>query len=211
VRIGVLPTGDTAVRAAHSLAAHPGVESVVVIGPAQSTSFPVKASAKGCDLLIGSGDRAPGEAERHGLPLVWDGVANESGTAVWGASPEGMTLALMSETGDPDLVATAIPDGVPGAGQRIVFPSPVGPLDGIDVDYAGHGMKIARSENGFTACYVRSRERSVTIVDDSRFLAGVALAAGVAAFGAEPQPVWDGAIDYLRAAIDMGLVMGESG
>ncbi len=41
MRIGLLVTGDTSVRAAHSLQAHPGVDEVVVIGPAQSKSFEV--------------------------------------------------------------------------------------------------------------------------------------------------------------------------
>jgi hypothetical protein len=52
------------------------------------------------------------------------------------------------------------------------------------------------------------------IVDDHQFLEGVALAAAaVAALEGEPlagpTPVWTRAEAYLRAAVDMGLVIAE--
>jgi hypothetical protein len=211
MRVGVLPTGDVAVRAAHSLAAHPGIDSVVVIGPAQSTSFPVKPDARGCDILIGTGDRAPALAARHEIGLVWDGDRAVPGVAVWGASPEGLTIALMSETEEPTLVAVAHPAAGSGNGMLVSFPAPIGALETSSRDYDGIHLASARSENGYSVCYVRSATRALTIVDDSRFLSGVALAAGIGALDGEPGPVWESANRYLHTAIDMGLVMGGSG
>lgn len=210
MKIGVLPTGDVAVRAAHTLAAQPGIDAVVVIGPAQSTSFPVKPDARGCDFLIGTGERAPDLAERHGVSLVWDGDRAVPGVAVWGASPEGLTIALMSENEEPTLVAVAHPEAGSGEGMLVSFPGPVGALETTSRDYDGIHLAVARSQNGYSACYVRSAVRALTIVDDSRFLSGVALAAGVAALNGEPGPVWRSANRYLHTAIEMGLVMGES-
>jgi hypothetical protein len=49
------------------------------------------------------------------------------------------------------------------------------------------------------------------VVDHGGFLSGVALAAGIAALDGGDNPVWDAALSYLEAAIEMGLVMAESG
>ena len=70
MKIGVLVTGDTAVRAAHSLSADPSVDQVVVIGPATSKSFEVVETAQTCDYLIGTGREAPKLASQHGVPLI---------------------------------------------------------------------------------------------------------------------------------------------
>jgi hypothetical protein len=49
----------------------------------------------------------------------------------------------------------------------------------------------------------------VTVVDHGGFLAGVALAAGVAVTNGTGDPVWSDALPYLEAATEMGLVMAE--
>ena len=209
MRIGVLVTGDVAVRAAHSLTAHPEVDEVVVIGPARSKSFEVVDSAQGCDFLIGSGPDAPKHASKHGVPLVWDGETPADGTRVWGASPQGLTLAMASRESDPRLVAVAHPSLDGGNDHRARFPEPIGRLDVADATYAGQHLATAKSPNEFAACLAIGADRRVTIIDDGLFLSGIALAAAVGVTSEEPQPVWHSALPYLQAAARMGLVMAE--
>jgi len=209
VRVGVLATGDTAVRAAHSLAAHPVVDDVVVIGPAKSKNFKVVETADECDLLVGAGAKAPAAARRLGAPLVWDGESAASGVSVWGASPQGLTLALASRETDPRLVALAHPAVRKGSDHKARFPDPLGKLETADSVYGDRHLAVARSPNQFAACLAIGADRRVTIVDDGAFLSGVALGAGVAAVGESPKPVWAAALAYLRTATEMGLVMAE--
>lgn len=212
MRIGLLVTGDNSVRAAHSLQAHPGIEEVVVIGPAKSKSFEVVESAEGCDYLVGSGLSAPGLAVKHKVPLVWDGDEPAEGVAVWGASPVGLAIALAAREPDPRLVAVAHPAIAGNGSTRTTrFPDPVGRLGVRDVQVSGRPVALARSSNEFAACLAVGAGRRVTVVDDGSFLSGVALAAGVAAIGDTPAPVWERALPYLEAATEMGLVMAESG
>jgi hypothetical protein len=212
VKIGLLVTGDTSVRAAHSLQAHPGVDEVVVIGPAKSKSFEVVDTAEGCDYLVGSGSSAPGLASKHGVPLVWDGDEPAEGVAVWGASPVGLAIALATREPDPRLVAVAHPaiDGN-GSTRTTRFPDPVGRLGVRDVQVGGRPVALAASTNEFAACLAVGASRRVTVVDDGDFLSGVALAAGVAVANDTPAPVWERALPYLEAVTEMGLVMAESG
>lgn len=199
-------TGDVAVRAAHSLSAHPTVEEVVVIGPAKSKNFKVVDTAEGCDLLIGTGASAPEQAARLGVPLIWDGESAADGVAVWGANPSGLTLALAARETDPQLVAIAQPGAAGGSDHVARFPDPIGVLDVADTTYAGQRLAVGRSPNDFCACLAVGAARKVTIVDDGAFLAGIALAAGIAV---EAGPVWDSALPYLQTAMAMGLVMAE--
>jgi hypothetical protein len=212
VKIGLLVTGDTSVRAAHSLQAHPGVDEVVVIGPAKSKSFEVVDTAEGCDYLVGSGSSAPGLASKQGVPLVWDGDEPAEGVAVWGASPVGLAIALATREPDPRLVAVAHPaiDG-DGSTRTTRFPDPVGRLGVRDVQVGGRPVALAASTNEFAACLAVGASRRVTVVDDGDFLSGVALAAGVAVAEDTPAPVWERALPYLEAVTEMGLVMAESG
>ena len=210
MRIGVLVTGDIAVRAAHSLSTHPEVDEVVVIGPARSRSFEVVDDAEGCDYLIGSGDEAPGIASQHQVPLLWDGETNERGVAVWGASPQGLTLALASRETDPRLVALAHPSLDGGKDHRARFPDPIGRIDVADAVYSGHRIGLGQSPNEFAACLAIGANRRVTIIDSGLFLSGVALAAAIAATGADPGPVWETALPYLEATTELGLVMAEN-
>jgi hypothetical protein len=209
VKIGVLVTGDTAVRAAHSLSGHPSVEEVVVIGPAKSKSFKVVDSAEECDFLIGTGPDAPKRARTHNVPLLWDGDSAADGVAVWGANPRGMTLALASRESDPRLVAVAHPDLDEGPDHHARFPDPLGKLNVHDTTYGGQRLGEAKSPNEFAACLAIGTDRRVTIIDDAAFMSGIALAASVDIAKGAPKPVWEDALPYLKAATGMGLVMAE--
>ena len=210
MRIGLLVTGDTAVRAAHSLSAHPVIDQVVVIGPATSTSFDVVPDASGCDLVVGHGPHAPEQARRHGVPLIWDGEDPEEGVAVWGASPQGLTLALADRESDPHLVALAHPNLPPGRDHRARFPQPLGPLGVVDGLYAGRRVAMGRAPGTLAACLAQGAHRRVTIIDEAPFLSGVALAAAVGVVDGSPHPVWHDALTYLQTATEMGLVMAET-
>ncbi|MGD2060717.1 MAG: hypothetical protein PVF87_07630 [Acidimicrobiia bacterium] len=183
-----------------------------MIGPATSKSFEVVDSAESCDYLVGSGPTAPGLARQKGRPLIWDGDQAENGVAVWGASPVGVAIALASREPDPRLVAVAHP-GIDsnGSTRTTRFPDPVGRLGVRDEQVGGRPIALARSNNEFAACLAVGAGRRVTVVDHGDFLSGVALAAGIAAVGETPAPVWERALPYLEAATEMGLVMAESG
>jgi hypothetical protein len=194
------------VRAAHSLAAHPDVE-VVVIGPATSKTYRVVADADECDLLVGTGPEAPGRAAELGVGLVWDGDTAERGVHVFGAAPEGLALAMAARETDLQLVAVAYPWAEAREGRTARLPRPVGKVTLHDTKFGGRPIAIGPSTNSYAAALTSGVERRVTIVDDGAFLAGVALAAGTAVnIGGA---VWDDALTYLRAATEMGLVMAE--
>jgi len=210
VKVGLLVTGDTSVRAAHSLQALSSISEVVVIGPATSKSFRVVDTAEGCDYLVGSGLDAPDQARRHGKPLIWDGHNRAENVAVWGASPVGLAIALASREPDLRLVAVAHPDIDDARTTRTTrFPYPVGRLGVRDEQIGGHPVAVAHSPSEFAACLAVGAERKVTVVDDAAFLSGVALAAGLAAVTGSG-PIWDAALPYLETATEMGLVMAES-
>jgi hypothetical protein len=185
------------------------VDEVVVIGPAKSKSFKVVKSATGCDFLIGSGPDAPKRASEHAVPLLWDGETPAIGTHVWGASPQGLTLAMASRESDPRLVAVAHPSLDGGRDHRARFPDPIGRLDVADTTYAGQRLATARSPNEFAACLAIGADRRVTIIDDGLFISGIALAATIAVVSEGPAPVWQTALPYLQAATSLGLVMAE--
>jgi hypothetical protein len=211
VRVGLLVTGDTSVRAAHALQAHPGVDEVVVIGPAKSKSFEVVGTAEGCDYLVGSGPTAPGLARRHQVRLIWDGEDAGDGIAVWGASPIGIAIALADREPDPRLVAVAHPDiDGRGATRSTRFPDPVGRVEVRDEQFGGRPIALAHSPNEFAACLAVGAGRRVAVVDHGAFMAGVALAAGIAAADGTEAAVWETALPYLETAAEMGLVMAES-
>ncbi len=211
MRVGLLVTGDTSVRAAHSLQAHPGIDEVVVVGPAKSKSFRVVDSAEGCDVLLGTGSTAPDLARRNGVPLVWDGDHTEEGIAVWAASPQGLAISLASRESDPQLVAVAHPMiQVDTTDRTTRFPDPIGRVGVGEAIVGDRPIAIAHSPNDFAACLAVGAARRVTIVDHGAFMSGIALAAGVAALDNASHPVWDSALSYLEAVTEMGLVMAES-
>lgn len=207
--VGVLVTGENAVRAAHSLAAHPGVGEVVVVGPANSRNYRVITDVEECDLLLGSGPEAPARARSLGRPLVWDGPGSEEGVGVWGASPVGLALALAMRETAPGLVAVAHPGLEEGRDDRAVFPRPVGKVAVSEIVVAGRTVTAGRPGGSYGAVVVGSPQRSVTVVDDAKFMAGVTLAAGAMVLDGTARPVWDEALPYLEAAIAMGLVMAS--
>ena len=210
MRLGLLVTGDISVRAAHSLAAQPTVDEVVVIGPARSKNFVVVDSASDCDFLVGSGDTAIRKAKSLGVPLIWDGDSAKRGVSVWGANPKGLTFALADREEDPRLVAIAHPDVELSDGPSIRFPDPIGRLAAHNGTYQGRPLATGRSTTDYAACLVESAERRVTIIDDAGFMSGVALAAAIeVAIDGTEGPVWESSLSYLQAATDMGLVMAE--
>lgn len=182
---------------------------MVVVGPARSKSFDVVDTAEMCDLLVGSGPAAPKQARSHQKPLLWDGESRRDGVRVWGASPQGLTLALASRESDPRLVAVAHPNAESGSDHRARFPDPIGSLDVADTTYDGNRLATATSPGDFAACLAIGADRRVTIIDDGDFLSGIALAAAVAVADGSPKPVWADALTYLQAATQMGLVMAE--
>ena len=211
MRVGLLVTGDTAVRSAHSLQAHPGVDEVVVVGPARSKSFEVVPTAEDCDYLVGHGAAAPELARKHGVPLIWDGAEPGDGVAVWGASPTGLAIALASREADPRLVAVAHPEFDDKGGDRTTrFPEPIGRVGVVDSSLGGRPVALAGSPNDFAACLAVGATRRVAVVDHGAFMSGVALAAGIAVANGPVRPVWEDALPYLEAVTEMGLVMAES-
>lgn len=208
--VGVLVSGRLSVRTAETLAAQNSIDEVVVLAPATSSTFRVVADAGECDLLVGSGSEAPATASAVGRPLVWDGDHPADGVVVYGASPQGLALAVAARESDPQLVAIAHPGTPGGRHQRVRFPDPVGRLGVFDGLYADRRVATAESPNPFAAVLTNGVARRVAIVDDAEFLSAVALAAGVAVVGDQTAPVWESALDYLTAAVEMGLVMAEA-
>lgn len=209
MRVGVLVSGDTSVRAAHSLSAHETVDDVVVVGPARSRTFRVVPDAAECDLLVGVGADAPSRARGLGVPLVWDGDNPEQGVAVWGASPVGLALALAAREPDPRIVAVAHPDLDEGSEHQVRFPDPIGSAKVADATFGGRHVALAKSPDRFAACLAVGAERRVALVDDGAFMSGIALAAGVDLVADSPLAVWEDALVYLQTAAAMGLVMAE--
>lgn len=209
MKVGVLVSGDTAVRAAHCLSAHGTVEEVLVVGPARSRSFRVVPDASECDFLIGSGAEAPDRARKLGVPLLWDGDTPAEGIAVWGASPVGLALALAAREPDPRIVAVAHPDLEEGFDHQVRFPDPVGPAKVADATFGGKHVALAHSPHRFAACLAVGSERRVAIVDDGAFMSGIALAAAIDVLDENPAAVWDYALVYLQTAAAMGLVMAD--
>jgi hypothetical protein len=128
---------------------------------------------------------------------------------VYGASPQGLALAVASRESDPQLVAVAHRALAGGDDHRGRFPGPVGRVGLRDTTFGGRRVAVGQSPNEFAAALAVGARRRVTIVDDGAFLSGVALAAGVAVLSEEPTAVWDDALAYLQRAIEMGLVMAE--
>lgn len=207
--VGVIISDETSIRAAQSLAAHPGVDEVVVFSPATSKAFRVVQNASGVDYAFGTGPVAPERARRLEVPLIWDGEAAEDGVVVHGASARGLALAVAARESDPQLVAVAHPDLEGGNHQKIRFPDPVGRRPARDDLYSGRRVATAHSDNQFAAVLTNGVARRVAIVDDASFMDGIALAAAIGAIDDEPVAVWDSALAYLRTATEMGLTMAE--
>ena len=211
VRVGVLiGGGDHSVRAAHSLAADPLADLVVVVGPAKSHSFKVVDDPSGLDFLVGSGPAAPARAREFGLPLVWDGDHSVEGVGIWGASVAGLAAAMASRERKVEIAAAAHPDHAPGGGESVRFARPVGATQVDSLDLGAYTVLVGKSYNDYAACMISAKKRRLTILDRAGFLSGIALAAGAALWAGTPRAVWDAGLTYLETATGMGLVMAEA-
>lgn len=197
-------------RAAQSLAVHPGIEAVALLGPTKSPHFPTVETPAGWDLIVGL-EGAAAAGVRHDLPVaVVAELDDQPGISL--GSPVGLALALAVGVDGIRTVAVAIPGA--GAGEtQVVFPSPIDSRQAEVEIIDGHDVLVARGEGTLAAALALGEQRHRVIVDDSSFLGGVALAAAaVAALAAPldgPTPVWTRADTYLRACAEMGLVIGE--
>lgn len=210
MRVVVAVDGETTTRAAHSLSTHPGVDEVVLLGPATSAHFDTVRSVSGFDAVVGT-EKAAVPASKAGLPAV---VTGEMGTGIGisGASVEGLALALAVGVEAVHSLAIAIP-GDPDGDESVTFPSPIDERPARRRRYDGHQLHVAYGSDELAAAMVLGETRHRVVVDHPLFMAGIALAAGVGVLleapVAEPTPVWTRAEPYLRAAVDMGLVIGE--
>lgn len=205
----VVVDGEVTMRAAHTLSAHPGIESVSLLAPARSDHFDTVDHAADGSVVMGT-DGAVEVAETARAP-----VATTEHTAVArglsGAGITGLALALAVGVEGVDTVAVAAP-GHPTGERRIVFPSPIDSLAVDEEVVDGHRLLIGGGSDPLGAAMVSGTRRHRVIVDDHRFMSGIALAAAAvlaAPNGTNGSPVWTRAEDYLRVAVEMGLVIGE--
>lgn len=199
--------GEAFKRAAFSLATHPGITEVAVLAPATSKHFRVVDGPHGYDVVVGRWKSPQG----HGLPTV---VPDEDldTYGIYGGSLFGLVLALAVGLNGVDTMAAALPGDTAGD-TTIVFPSPIDGRSATLERFGGHPIQVARGESPLGAAMVTSPSRHRVIVDNHAFLEGIALAAAAALLATgvsdTPTPVWTMAEPYLRAAVDMGLVIGE--
>ena len=200
----VAAEGEATRRAALSLSTHPDVE-VALLGPTTSSQFPVVDSAIGYDAVVGS-ERAAIEA---GIPAVVPG-ALERHFGVEHCSIAGLALALAADLEGVGTVAVAVP-GAGGGDQEVTFPSPIDSRRARAESFSGRTVFVADSPDDAAAALALGQDRHRVILDDHRFMEGVALAAGVGVLlaGYESGPVWRHAPAYLQTATEMGLVIGE--
>ncbi|MGA7270440.1 MAG: hypothetical protein WB239_05140 [Acidimicrobiia bacterium] len=209
-RVLVAVEGEVTMRAAHSLAAQPGIDQISLLAPARSASFPTVERATGYDLVVGRGVAAE-VGVKEGIPAVVEGTLGEQ-PGVYHASLRGLAMALAVGVEGVDIVAVALP-GEPQGRRQLVFPSPIDARNAVEERMDGHELSVANGTGPLAAAMVLGGDRHRVIIDDHHFMAGIALAAAAAVALAdppqEPEPVWTRAVDYLRVAADMGLVIGE--
>ncbi len=197
-------------RAAQSLAVHSGIDGVAVLAPAKSNHFPTTDTVEGWDLVMGS-ERAVGAGRKHGVPVAVTGAVDAHAGVSLG-SPVGLALALAVGVEGIETLAVAVP-GEPGGDLPVVFPSPIDSRASVAERFDGHEVRVARGDGPLAAVMVLGAERHRVVLDDHSFLAGIALAAAaVVALEVEPAtatPAWSHSEIYLRAAVEMGLVIGE--
>lgn len=207
MRVVVAAESEATRRAALSLSTHPDVE-VALLAPTTSSQFAVVDSAVGYDAVVG-GERAVRAAAEADVPAVVPG-ALQGHQGIEHCSIPGLALALAADLESPGTVAVAIP-GHGGGDETIVFPSPIDSRRAHPETLTGRTLFIADSPENVSAAMALGRDRHLVILDDYRFMEGIALAAGVGPLlaGFEHGPVWEHAAAYLQAATEMGLVIGE--
>ena len=206
----IVVDGEVTVRAAHSLSAHPGVSSIALLAPARSSHFPTVEDPDGFDVVVGTDG-----ARRVGIDTGGTVATTEPGLStpgLSGATVAGLALALAVGVDDLEEVAVALP-GQPAGDRRVVFPSPIDGRMAVSDSMDGHTLLVAEGPGPLGAALVSGGARQRVIVDDHAFLSAVALAAAAGVIVedgmTESAPVWTRAQDYLRVAVEMGLVVGE--
>lgn len=211
MRALVAVEGESTTRAAHSLSDHPAIDAVALLAPATSGSFETVDTAAGFDVVVGR--RVAAEtAHQAGLPAVVVDTLDAGAVGVYGASLKGLALALAAGMSGSPLVAVAV-EGDPGGDRPLLFPSPIDSRAATAEDLDGHRLWVAPGPGPLQAAMAQGPHRHRVVLDDSRFLEAIALAAGVGVLLEEmvggPVPVWERASSYLRTAAEMGLVIGE--
>lgn len=209
-RVVIAVDGEVTLRAAQSLAVHPGVDEVAVLSPAENTHFATVETPDGFDLVVGT-NRAAAVAAEADLPVAVTGELDDQ-AGVFLGSLSGLALALAVGVDDVETVAVARP-GEAGGDVSLVFPSPIDSRRAKVSRVDGHELHVAGGDGPLGAAMVLGGNRHRVIVDDHAFMAGIALAGAAVVALAHPVdraiPVWTRATDYLRAVAEMGLVIGE--
>lgn len=209
MRVAVAVEGDVTTRAAQSLSTHPDVE-VVLLAPATSTQFKVVETPDGCAAVFGA-DKASRTAAEAGLPSVLTNDTDDRSGLRW-ASIEGLALALAADMDDLHTVAIAVPADAGGT-DTVVFPSPIDGRSAEERQMGGRSIFVAGVDGPLASALAFGLNRHRVVMDDHRFMEAIALAAGVGILMedgiAGSVPVWERSGPYLRAATDMGLVIGE--
>lgn len=201
MRVLVNLDGPHGRRVASLLADSPDVEAVAMYGRAVS-EVPMAEDPADWDVLVGepldewSSLRVSAE---HG-PV--DGGVSDANTT-------GLALAVAAFHRGAELVGVTA-DGEVGE-VEVRFPPPLGSRGGVEVDATGlpteRLVKVGVID-GLGGFLVQTKNERLALVDDSRFLDAITLAAAV---GLPPGPVWEHAEEYLQRAEKLGLVVAESG
>lgn len=209
MRIAVAVEGEVTTRAAQSLSAHPDVE-VVLLAPAKSSQFEVVDTPQGCAAVFGAGT-AVRVAAASRLPAVTTSRLEGQPGVAW-ASIQGLAVALASDLDRIQRIAAALP-GEPDGEETVVFPSPIDGRQAVEEKVDSRSLLMGRGEGSLASALALGGERHRVIMDDHRFMEAVALAAGVGILTEDELtgtvPVWERSRPYLRAAAEMGLVIGE--
>jgi hypothetical protein len=211
MRVLVAVDGESTTRAAQSLADHPGIETVALLAPASSRNFETVTSADGFDVVVGKAVAAE-TAQRAGLPAVVEGELPDGSRGVYGASIQGLAIALSKDLSDSPLAAVAL-EGEEDGDRTVMFPSPIDSRPATEETFAGHSLLVARGEGPLQAAIALGGDRHRVVMDQARFMEGIALAAGVGILLDRSVEnvlgVWEAASTYLSTAVAMGLVLGE--
>lgn len=209
MKVVVAVEGEVTTRAAQSLSAHPGID-VTLLGPTNSSQFRTVQSVDGFDVVVGA-EKAVAAAAAATLPVVSVGKLAAQPGIFW-ASITGLALALAGEVPKSTTVAVAVPGDAAGD-QTVVFPSPIDARSAVTESVDGRRVQISRGDSSLAAVLALGPDRHRVIVDDYRFMEGVALAAAIGILMEngviESSAVWHHPIPYLRTAAEMGLVIGE--
>ena len=211
LKVLVLADQEADLRVAHTFASEPGVSEVAVLGKARSASLRTVTDPTGFDLVVSYGPQAFAVATDIGAAALSATELDMSPVpAVVGASLFGLGMAMAAKLeaagNKVDRMATAWPGGTSGS-QQFDFPQPVGRVSGTVLTDSPLQVVEAEAPVGYAAITVESGSLKQGVVDDHRFLAAIALGAGIALIPpAGIVRVWDSPATYLARAEAMGLV-----